>query len=1149
MDGFQMLKATQNRPDFTYKFPSRRGLLGKLSFITVLLLAALAGKAAAATGSFPRIGSVWWGESIYTANPAQAAQIQLFLAPGFTTAAAKAVSGLNPDAPVLASMNAMETTAGVPAVPDSYYLLDVNGNRIQNWPGTPGNFLLNMTNPAVVQFMAQYAYQQMTKAGFKYDGVFFDNVEMMISNMTTDCYGNPIQINDNYPGPPDPTGVLDQKWSQGMFNLLSAFKQLAPGALISVHANQLPEDPRAFPIANGDALVFDAEDIREGTQAFGNLWDTYQQWFSQGQQPVITTLQSSPPNQIAYGYGYSPLTTALPSTIAFGQTVYASMRFGLGMALMNNGYFIYDFGDSSSPVTWWYDEYNFNLGQPAAPATLLGAGPGTNQIVNSNFSSGLSPWRFGVTNDGSGQATAAIDATGGVTGGPAAHISVTSPATVDWHMEFQQGNLQLTAGQEYEVQFQARGGAPLTFEISTQGGTAPYASYGLNSTVTISQNWAQYSVYFVASATASDGILEFRVGNQAGDIWLDNVQLVTAPTRIYRRDFTNGVVLLNGTSSPQTISLESGLTRFTGSQAPRYQYIVDDASSGFSASGSWAVNTYDTGWRKANGPYYHAWQSTLHELDSGGGSAQWNLNPPQPWHYTIQAWLPAAPSSGGWTNKAIYNLMSGGKVIATTTLDQSQAAGGDQWFTLFTDVYLTAPNPYVTIQNGGSGPLIADALYITSSRSLYNDGSAASAVTLAPFDAILLRRQTLTQQTITFGAPGNQTLATGSFSVSPTASSGLPITVSSTTPLVCLAAGNIVTLIVPGACSLTATQTGNGSYTAAVPVTQTFQVLQNPQTITFTAPSDQMLSIGSLLVLATASSGLPIIVASDAPLVCLAVGNLVTFLLPGNCSLTATQPGNTIFAAAAPVTQTFQVLIGDTSPSPQTISFAPIPAHAAGANQFTITATASSGLAVILNSTTASVCKLLGNTVFLGETGTCSITATQPGNASYAAAPPVTQEFTVVPNLIANGGFESGSLLPWQLLLGGESASVSLATSSATGGQYSAHLNVTQTMPPNWKIDFQSGAFSLTAGKQYQVNFWAMSDVAPSIMVVTQGGPPLWPYYGLMTNVVLTDGVWHYYSLNFIASATVSDATLEFWLGAQPSNIWFDNVQLFATGN
>ncbi len=130
----------------------------------------------------------------------------------------------------------------------------------------------------------------------------------------------------------------------------------------------------------------------------------------QGQPPVITAVQSSPPNQIAYGYGYSPLSAALPSTIAFGQNWYPNMRFGLGITLMNNGYSIYDFGDTTSPVTWWYDEYNFNLGTPVTPATLIGAGPGSNQIVNGGFNNNLSPWTLNVTSDGSAAATAAFDA-------------------------------------------------------------------------------------------------------------------------------------------------------------------------------------------------------------------------------------------------------------------------------------------------------------------------------------------------------------------------------------------------------------------------------------------------------------------------------------------------------------------------------------------------------------------------------------------------------------------------------------------------------------------------------------------------------------------------------------------------------------------
>jgi uncharacterized protein (TIGR03437 family) len=43
------------------------------------------------------------------------------------------------------------------------------------------------------------------------------------------------------------------------------------------------------------------------------------------------------------------------------------------------------------------------------------------------------------------------------------------------------------------------------------------------------------------------------------------------------------------------------------------------------------------------------------------------------------------------------------------------------------------------VSNAGAGPLIADAVYLYSA-ALYNDGSAAPSVTLAPMDGILLQR-------------------------------------------------------------------------------------------------------------------------------------------------------------------------------------------------------------------------------------------------------------------------------------------------------------------------------------------------------------------------------------------------------------------------
>ena len=145
-----------------------------------------------------------------------------------------------------------------------------------------------------------------------------------------------------------------------------------PNALAAGHIGATPPSPSALSALNGDSLLFPVVNIREGTAAFSSLANAYQSWFVSGQSPAITMLESSPPNQIAYGYGYTPLTAALPSTVAFGQTFYPNMRFGLANALMNDGFSAYDLGDTGASVDWWYDEYNFNLGAPLGPATQIG---------------------------------------------------------------------------------------------------------------------------------------------------------------------------------------------------------------------------------------------------------------------------------------------------------------------------------------------------------------------------------------------------------------------------------------------------------------------------------------------------------------------------------------------------------------------------------------------------------------------------------------------------------------------------------------------------------------------------------------------------------------------------------------------------------
>jgi uncharacterized repeat protein (TIGR02543 family) len=79
-------------------------------------------------------------------------------------------------------------------------------------------------------------------------------------------------------------------------------------------------------------------------------------------------------------------------------------------------------------------------------------------------------------------------------------------------------------------------------------------------------------------------------------------------------------------------------------------------------------------------------------------------------------------------------------------------------------------------------------------------------------------------QTISFTNPGNKTLGSGTFSVSPTSSSGLTVTVTSATTGVCTVSGITVTLIDIGTCTLSANQSGNASFAAATQVQQSFTV-------------------------------------------------------------------------------------------------------------------------------------------------------------------------------------------------------------------------------------------------------------------------------------------------------------------------------------
>ena len=255
-----------------------------------------------------------------------------------------------------------------------------------------------------------------------------------------------------------------------------------------------------------------------------------------------------------------------------------------------------------------------------------------------------------------------------------------------------------------------------------------------------------------------------------------------------------------------------------------------------------------------------------------------------------------------------------------------------------------------------------------------------------------------------------------SYIVAATADSGLTaaLTIEPSSAGVCSISGNVVSLTGAGVCIINANQAGDATYDPAAQAQQSFTVGQGVQTITFTSvvPTPAFVG-GGYTASATASSGLP--VALSASGACSIAGSSVSFTSPGLCTVTATQAGNTDYAPAVPVEQTFTV----SAPASQTITFtSPPPAGAAIGDTYSPAATAGSGLPVTFTIDPASsgVCTLSGGVVSFIGNGTCTIHADQAGNDGNSPAPRVTVSIlvaapTAVPTLSEWAMMVFGTLL------------------------------------------------------------------------------------------------------------------------------------------
>ena len=288
------------------------------------------------------------------------------------------------------------------------------------------------------------------------------------------------------------------------------------------------------------------------------------------------------------GSGYSPPFTDLFTRIGtnkyaacsqFGHTTEqghnSDFRFGLGSTLLGQGYFVYTngcFGD------YWWDEYSVNLTTGiavpvsagldalAASTGYLGQPVGDYQrLLNPTSGANLmTGGSWTVQTSGGAAATRTVN-------GATVTVNITSPGNDPGNITLQYGPVSLVSGQEYTLSFwgkadNGRMGIDLVRELNIAAGNGGGALGG----ATLTGSYRQYFIDFVSPTTTSNTTVRFLVGGEGGTVWVDQAGLYQGASDLFRRDFGNGIVVVNGTWQQQTVALGANFRKILGTQDPAF---------------------------------------------------------------------------------------------------------------------------------------------------------------------------------------------------------------------------------------------------------------------------------------------------------------------------------------------------------------------------------------------------------------------------------------------------------------------------------------------------------------------------------------------------------------------------------------------------
>jgi hypothetical protein len=303
----------------------------------------------------------------------------------------------------------------------------------------------------------------------------------------------------------------------------------------------------------------------------------------------------------------------------------------------------------------------------------------------------------------------------------------------------------------------------------------------------------------------------------------------------------------------------------------------------------------------------------------------------------------------------------------------------------FPDFVLVSVGESVSVSDSVSLPTVT-SIAVTEAVSVNDTVSLGSPIAITVTEPISVTDVVSAlppqaSQTINLGPLPTPTYGGAPFSVSATATSGLPVTIAYVSGPATGSGSGPYTATGAGTVNFTATQAGNAKYAAAAPVNFSVNIAPASQNITLGALPTPTYGGASFSLSATATSGLPVTISYVSGPATGSGNGPYTATGGGVVNFTATQTGNANYAAATPVN--FSVTV---APAVPVLAFAAVPAHTYGDAPFTVSASSPSSGTVTYSLVSGAASITSGGVVTLTGAGSLTLAAQQAATTNYTSA-------------------------------------------------------------------------------------------------------------------------------------------------------------------